>query len=68
MKQIRYMVIDTETDQLVDDCSSQDDAIGRAGDLNRSVSPLEMDEDGMIEYSEPEPRYKPVKVTIKDLE
>ncbi len=62
------MVLDTETDQLVDDCSSHDDAIGRAGDLNRSVSPLEMDEDGMIEYSEQEPRYKPVKAIITEIE
>ena len=38
MKQIRYMVLDTETDLLVDDCTSQDDAIERAGDHNRTVA------------------------------
>ena len=48
MKQIRYMVLDTETDLLVDDCTSQDDAIERAGDLNRSVAPLEVIEDGAL--------------------
>nr|DAF67727.1 MAG TPA: hypothetical protein [Caudoviricetes sp.] len=68
MKQIRYMVLDTDTDQLVNDCSSEDDAISMAEDLNRSVCPLVMDDDGMIEYSEQEPRYKPVRVTIKELE
>lgn len=68
MKQIRYMVLDTETDLLVDDCTSQDDAIERAGDLNRSVATLEVIEDGVYEYSDLDPRYKPVKVIIKELE
>lgn len=68
MKRNRYMVIDTDTDKIVDECSSKDEAIERAGDLNRSVATLEVIEDGVYEYSDPDPRYKPVKVIIKELE
>lgn len=68
MKRNRYMVIDTDTDKIVDECSSKDEAIDMAGDLNRSVCPLEEVEDGVNQYSDPELRYKPVRATIKDLE
>lgn len=68
MKRIRYMVIDTETDKIVDECPSKNDAIDRAGDLNRSISSLEEVEDGVYQYSDPEPRYKPVKAKIIDID
>ena len=68
MKRIRYMVIDTVTDKIVDECPSKNDAIDRSGDLNRSESSLEEVEDGVYQYSDPEPRYKPVKAKIIDID
>ena len=68
MKRIRYLVIDTDTDKIVDECPSKDDVIDRAGDLNRSECALEEVEDGVYQYSDPEPRYKPVKAKIIDIE
>lgn len=68
MKRIRYLVIDTETDKIVDECPSKNDAIDRAGDLNHSISSLEEVEDGVYQYSDPEPRYKPVKAKIIDID
>lgn len=68
MKRIRYMVIDTETDKIVEECPSKNDVIDRAGDLNRSIDSLEEVEDGVYQYSDPEPRYKPVKAKIIDID
>lgn len=62
------MVIDTETDKIVEECPSKNDAIDRAGDLNHSIDSLEEVEDGVYQYSDPEPRYKPVRAKIIDIE
>ena len=62
------MVIDTETDKIVEECPSKNDVIDRAGDLNRSIDSLEEVEDGVYQYSDPEPRYKPVKAKIIDID
>lgn len=62
------MVYDTETDQLTEGIYTRREVEMAAMELNHTVCPMEMDEDGVTEYADEPQRYKPVRVTIEEIE
>lgn len=69
-KRIGYSLWDTETNELVESIDYGKDEIQDITDSkNHSVCPMIENEDGYMEYEDPEPlRYIPVKVTIEEIE
>lgn len=69
-KRIGYFLWDTETNELVGGVGCGKDEIQKIADNeNHSICPMIENEDGYMEYVDPEPlRYIPVKVTIEEIE
>ena len=69
-KRITYTLWDTEKEELVPPTGyTMDEIIERAEYMNHSVCSMVETEDGYTEYVElVSERYKPVKVTIEDIE